>query len=96
MSIMVTGGAGFIGKRIIRKLLERGEEVVCFDLNQPQINIQPFRGLMKLYKGDIKMSFYKGNTKGNPENCADFVPGLYIRLTYYVTGAHLKLCFLIN
>ena len=32
MSVMVTGGTGFIGNRIIRKLLERGEEVVCFDL----------------------------------------------------------------
>ena len=53
MSIMVTGGAGFIGRQIIRKLLERGEEVVCFDLNHPQINIHPFRGLMKFYKGDV-------------------------------------------
>ena len=32
MSIMVTGGAGFIGNRIIRKLLELNEEVVCFDM----------------------------------------------------------------
>ena len=30
MSIMVTGGTGFIGHRIIRKLVDRGEEVVCF------------------------------------------------------------------
>ncbi len=53
MSTMVTGGSGFIGRRIIRKLLERGEEVVCFDLNPPQINLQPFRGLMKFYRGDV-------------------------------------------
>ena len=50
---MVTGGSGFIGRRIIRKLLERGEEVVCFDLNPPQINLQPFRGLMNFYRGDV-------------------------------------------
>ena len=31
MSIMVTGGTGFIGNRIVRKLVDRGEEVVCFD-----------------------------------------------------------------
>ena len=53
MSTMVTGGSGFIGRRIIRKLLERGEEVVCFDLNPPRINLQPFRGLMKFYRGDV-------------------------------------------
>ena len=28
MSIMVTGGTGFIGNKIVRKLVERGEEAV--------------------------------------------------------------------
>ena len=41
MSVMVTGGTGFIGNRIIRKLLERGEEVVCFDLAPPRANLAP-------------------------------------------------------
>ena len=31
MPIMVTGGNGLIGSRIVRKLIERGEDVVCFD-----------------------------------------------------------------
>ena len=39
MSVMVTGGTGFIGNRIIRKLLDRGEEVVCFDLAPPRANL---------------------------------------------------------
>ena len=32
MSTMVPVGTGFIGNRVVRKLVERGEEVVCFDL----------------------------------------------------------------
>ena len=36
MSIMGTGGTGFIGARIIQKLVERGQEVVCFDLLHPR------------------------------------------------------------
>ena len=53
MSVMVTGGTGFIGNRIIRKLLERGEEVVCFDLAPPRANLAPYLGRIKLYRGDV-------------------------------------------
>ena len=53
MSLMVTGGTGFIGNRIIRKLLDRGEEVVCFDLAPPRANLEPYLGHIKMYRGDI-------------------------------------------
>jgi len=33
MSILVIGGTGFIGPRLIRKLIERGQSVVCMDVN---------------------------------------------------------------
>ena len=33
MAILVLGGTGFIGPRLIRKLVERGHEVVCMDIN---------------------------------------------------------------
>lgn len=53
MSIMVTGGTGFIGARIVRKLVERGEEVVCFDLAPPRANLQPYLDRIQVYRGDI-------------------------------------------
>ena len=53
MSIMVTGGTGFIGNRIIRKLLDRGEEVVCFDLAPPRHNLEPYADQINFYRGDI-------------------------------------------
>ena len=53
MSVMVTGGTGFIGNRIIRKLLEKGEEVICFDLAPPRENLQPFLDRIKIYRGDV-------------------------------------------
>ena len=53
MSIMVTGGTGFIGQRIVRKLVERGEEVVCFDLAPPRANMEPLLDRIKVYRGDM-------------------------------------------
>ena len=53
MSIMVTGGTGFIGNRIVRKLVERGEEVVCFDLAPPRANLEPYLDRIQVYRGDI-------------------------------------------
>jgi UDP-glucose 4-epimerase len=53
MSVMVTGGTGFIGNRIVRKLVERGEEVVCFDLAPPRANLEPYLDRIKVYRGDI-------------------------------------------
>ena len=53
MSVMVTGGTGFIGNRIIRKLLDRGEEVVCFDLAPPRANLEPYLDRINVYRGDI-------------------------------------------
>jgi len=49
----VTGGTGFIGNRIIRKLLDRGEEVVCFDLAPPRNNLEPYADQINFYRGDI-------------------------------------------
>ena len=53
MSVMVTGGTGFIGNRIVRKLVERGEEVVCFDLAPPRANLEPYLDRIHVYRGDI-------------------------------------------
>ena len=53
MSVMVTGGAGFIGNRIIRKLVERGEEVVCFDAGPPRGNLESLLDRIAVYRGNI-------------------------------------------
>jgi UDP-glucose 4-epimerase len=53
MSVMVTGGTGFIGNRIVRKLVEQGEDVVCFDLAPPRANLEPYLDRIKVYRGDI-------------------------------------------
>ncbi len=62
MKILVTGGAGFIGSNVTRKLLERGDSVVCVDefndYYSPKIkelNVAQFEKDLnyKLYRGTI-------------------------------------------
>ena len=53
MSIMDTGGTGFIGSKIARKLVERGEVTVIFDLAPPRANLEPYLDRIHVYRGDI-------------------------------------------
>lgn len=61
--ILITGGAGFIGSNLAKKLIERGDEVVLIDnfnnyydpkLKRDRIKIFLKGCKFKLYKGDIR------------------------------------------
>lgn len=43
MSILVFGGAGFVGSYLVRKLMDEGEEVVALDVVMPDPPMPPFR-----------------------------------------------------
>ena len=53
MPILVIGGTGFIGPRVIRRLVERGEEVVCMDINPGAASFAAFGDQVKVVFGDI-------------------------------------------
>lgn len=63
MKILITGGAGFIGSHLAKKLMDRGDKVVIIDnLNDyydPKLKYDRIKILLKgykfkLYKGDIR------------------------------------------
>ena len=53
MSTLVIGGTGFIGPRVIRRLLERGEEVVCMDINPGAASFEGLDEKVKVVRGDL-------------------------------------------
>ncbi|MEA3254262.1 MAG: SDR family NAD(P)-dependent oxidoreductase [Candidatus Altiarchaeota archaeon] len=56
MSVLVTGGAGFIGSHVVDRLMEAGEDVVCID------NLDPFYD-PEIKKRNIEHNLEKENFK---------------------------------
>ena len=53
MAIMVTGGSGLIGARIVRILAGRGHEAVSFDMAPPRATGSTDEERVRLFRGDI-------------------------------------------
>ena len=53
MSVLVFGGNGFIGRRVIRRLAERGEKVLCMDINPGAASFGGFGGRVNVIHGDM-------------------------------------------
>lgn len=53
MTVLITGGTGFQGSRIAKRLVDRGEQPVIFDLYPADWRIQTIRDKVKLVRGDI-------------------------------------------
>ena len=53
MTVLVLGGTGFIGPRLIRRLVERGEKVVCMDLNPSAAPFTGWEQEIQVIRGDV-------------------------------------------
>ena len=53
MKVMVLGGAGFIGPRVMRRILERGHDVACIDVNTNSPTHRAVRDSIQVLRGDI-------------------------------------------
>src|SRR5579863_6144934 len=53
MSTLIIGGTGFIGSRVLRLLLARGEPVTCMDINPNTPAVADLGGRVKTIRGDV-------------------------------------------
>jgi nucleoside-diphosphate-sugar epimerase len=53
MSILIVGGTGFIGRRLIPLLAQRGEEIVCMDINPQNADYSALGKQVRVMRGDV-------------------------------------------
>ena len=52
MTTLIIGGTGFIGRRLIPLLAQRGEEAVCMDINPQTANYSEL-SKVRVLRGDV-------------------------------------------
>ena len=55
MRVAVLGGSGFIGTRVMRRLVEHGHEVHCMDIAPDTPALDPLRDRIQIMRGDITL-----------------------------------------
>lgn len=55
MSILITGGTGFIGVGLAHKLVEKGEDVILFDIAPQTERVADLKDKVKIVRGDLKV-----------------------------------------
>jgi threonine 3-dehydrogenase len=53
MAKLITGGMGYVGSETARQLVNRGEELVIFDIAVNSIRIEDFKHKVKIVQGDL-------------------------------------------
>lgn len=54
MKVLITGGAGILGQKVVQRFVSNGHQARVFDL--PQVDYSPFEGMagVEIVKGDIR------------------------------------------
>src|ERR1700676_1861573 len=53
MTTFIAGGTGFIGRRLVPLLAQRGEEIVCLDLNPQTADFSGLGKQVRVVRGDV-------------------------------------------
>ena len=84
MTILVLGGCGFIGPRVIRKLVERGQQVVSLDINPGAASFAGMEGQVQVLRGDVTQ--FEDVVKA----IIEYRPDRVINLAYLLGGGEYK------
>ena len=65
MTIFVAGGTGFIGRRLVPLLVQRGEQIVCMDINPQTADFGDLGSQVKVVRGDVSLAEPCAGTSSN-------------------------------
>src|SRR5258707_13963463 len=82
MSILILGGTGFIGRRLVPLLAKRGEEIVCMDINPGTANYSDLGKQVRVIRGDVSQFDDVMAAMANAK------PERVINLAYWLGGEH--------
>src|SRR5581483_4162228 len=80
MSIMIIGGTGFIGRRLVPLLAQRGEEIVCMDINPQTADFSQYGKQVRVVRGDVSQF---DDVMGR---MAETKPDRVVNLAYYISS----------
>lgn len=82
MTTFIAGGTGFIGRRLVPLLVQRGEPVVCMDMNPQTADYGSFGDKVKVVRGDVAQfdDLMARMTEAKPDRV--------INLAYYIGSDH--------
>src|SRR5437763_13284242 len=80
MSILILGGTGFIGRRLVPLLAQRGEEIVCMDINPQTANFADLGKQVRVIRGDVSQF------DDVMAAMHDAKPSRVINLAYYISS----------
>ena len=84
MTTLIIGGTGFIGRRLIPLLAQRGEEIVCMDINPQTANFADLGKQVRVMRGDVSQfdDVMAAMTAAKPDRV--------INLAYYIGSEHCR------
>src|SRR6202043_3640933 len=82
MSILILGGTGFIGRRLVPLLATRGEEIVCMDINPQTANFADLGKQVRVIRGDVSQFDDVMAAMANAK------PSRVINLAYFLGSEH--------
>src|SRR5207244_12606840 len=82
MSILILGGTGFIGRRLVPLLAKRGEEIVCMDINPQTANFSDLGKQVRVIRGDVSQFDDVMNAMASAK------PSRVINLAYWLGREH--------
>ena len=83
MSVLVIGGTGFIGFRLVRLLVGRGQKVTCMDINPAAHSFADLGDKVTVMRGDVTQfdDVMAAISKANPERV--------VNLSYLLGSFHM-------